>query len=388
MQDAAQEVPDVATIREVESLGQSMWLDAIHRGLIRGGDLGRLISEGLRGVTANPSTFEKAIAETDDYAEAIREATGLPSATAVYEAIAIRDVQDAADLLRPVHDATAGRDGFVSLEVAPRLARDVEATVEEAKRLWRAVGRDNLMIKVPGTPEGVRAVEVLTEGGLNVNVTLLFSRRAHQAAARAFIAGLEKRVARGEKVSRVASVASFFVSRVDTAVDGLIAERLPHASRGTREVLRGLSGRVAVANAKLAYAQARHIFAGPTWRTLEEKGARPQRVLWASTGTKNPAYRDVKYLEELIGPDTVTTVPQATLDAFRDHGRATASLARGLEDAVGVIGDLEHVGLSLEDVTAKLLADGIRQFDAAMAKLLAVLEKARPSRVRERARAG
>jgi transaldolase/glucose-6-phosphate isomerase len=375
----------MASIREVTSLGQSVWLDSIHRGFIRDGSLRRLVGEGLRGVTANPSIFRKAIVETTDYAGAIRQrAATARSAAALYEALAIADVQDAADVLRPVYDETAGRDGFVSLEVAPRLAHDTRGTIEEARRLWRAVGRENVMIKVPGTPEGVLAVEVLTDEGVNVNVTLLFSLRAYQAAAGAFLVGLEKRAARGADVGRIASVASFFVSRIDTAVDRILAARLGAAGPAERPVLESLAGKAAVACAKRAYHLYGRIFDGPAWRKLADRGARTQRLLWASTGTKNPAYSDVKYVEELVGPDTVDTMPLATLEAFRDHGRATATLAPGLDEAEATVAALERAGIPIAEVTAGLLADGILQFDEAMNGLLAAMEKAR----RASARAG
>ena len=291
-------------LEALQGYGQSAWLDYIRRGLITSGELARLVSEdGLRGVTSNPAIFEKAIAGSSDYADAIRElAPRYRSAKELYEQLAIRDVREAADVLRRVYEETDGRDGYVSLEVSPELARDTRGTIEEARRLWDAVGRPNLMIKVPATQEGIPAIEALLAEGLNVNVTLLFSGAAYDRVARAYIGALQRRAAQGLDVSRVASVASFFVSRIDTAVDALIEERLARlSSHREQAVLRNLLGQVAIANAKLAYRHYQELFGGEPWKALAVAGARTQRILWASTGTKNPAYRDVRYVEELIG---------------------------------------------------------------------------------------
>jgi transaldolase / glucose-6-phosphate isomerase len=367
-------------LRALQGHGQSPWLDYIRRGLVTSGELARLVSEdGLRGVTSNPAIFEKAIAGSSDYAAAIQElAPRCQGAKELYERLAIRDVQDAADALRGVYDETGGRDGYVSLEVSPALSRDTRGTVEEARRLWNAVDRPNAMIKVPATPEGIPAIETLLTEGLNVNVTLLFSLAAYERVARAYLGALERRAALGRDVSRVASVASFFVSRIDAVVDGLIEERLA-AILGHREqaVLRGLLGQVAIANAKLAYRRYQELFGGDRWRALAHRGARTQRVLWASTGTKNAAYRDVRYVEELIGPDTVNTIPPATYDAFREHGLARETLTRGYDEAEQALETLAASGISLDDVTDRLLDDGVRLFVDAFEKLLAAVERAR-----------
>src|SRR4051794_14212440 len=311
-------------LRALEVFGQSVWLDYIRRSLITSGELRRLIEDdGLRGVTSNPTIFEKAIAGSADYQELLEapESRGL-DARSLYERLAVRDIQDVADALRPVYQETDRRDGYVSLEVSPRLAHDTAGTLEEARRLWRTVGRDNLMIKVPATPQGIDAVEALIAEGINVNATLLFALDAYQRIAEAYLAGLERFVAGGGDPGRVAGVASFFISRIDTAVEAVIDERLAATTAaGEQALLHSLSGKVAIANAKLAYQRHREIFAGPRWQALAGRGARSQRLLWASTGTKNPRYADVIYVEELIGPDTVNTMPPATLDAFRDHGR-------------------------------------------------------------------
>jgi transaldolase/glucose-6-phosphate isomerase len=365
-------------LRALAVFGQSVWLDYIRRTLITSGDLGRMIDEdGLRGVTSNPSIFEKAVAGSSDYNEIL----AAPDARALdpkrlYEKIAIRDLQDAADILRPVYEETARRDGYVSLEVSPQLAFDTAATLDEARRLWREVARDNLMIKVPATPQGIAALGELIGEGINVNATLLFARDVYQRVAEAYISGLERLVAAGGDPSRVAGVASFFVSRIDSAVDVQIAERLPGATTiRDRALLHSLGGRVAIANAKLAYQRYQEMFAGPRWRALADRGAQTQRLLWASTGAKNPAYSDVVYVEELIGPDTVTTVPPATLDAFRDHGRPRASLVEDLDGARDTMSTLAELGISIDEITDQLLGDGVRLFADAFDKLLRALER-------------
>jgi transaldolase/glucose-6-phosphate isomerase len=373
----------VSKLKDLGTYGQSVWLDSIGRGLIRNGELARLVQEdGVSGVTSNPSIFEKAIGGGGgEYADAIRElAPTSPSAEALYEELAVRDIQDAADVLRPVYDATDGRDGFVSLEVSPELARDGDGTLAAARRLWKTVGRENAMIKVPATPEGIGTLEALFAEGINVNVTLLFSVDAYERVARAYLAGLARRAGRGEPTGRVASVASFFVSRVDSAVDAELEAKIATAVPAAAEGLRSLLGRTAIANAKLAYARFEEIFSGPEWKALEEKGGRRQRVLWASTGTKNPAYRDVVYVEEMIGPDTVSTMPPATLDAFRDHGRARPSLTAGVEEARASLDQLNRAGFSLPDVTDRLLEEGLALFLAAYRKLLRTVEDARRSK--------
>jgi transaldolase / glucose-6-phosphate isomerase len=366
------------SLEQLQQYGQSIWLDSISRKLITSGALARLVEEGLRGVTSNPAIFEKAIAGSADYAEDLRElAPRAADAKALYEALALRDVQLAADVLRPVWDESSGRDGHVSLEVSPRLAHDLEGTLAEARRLWKALDRPNVLIKVPATPAGIRAVEQLVDEGINVNVTLLFALSTYERVARAYQAGLSRRVDRGEDVSRVASVASFFVSRVDTAVDALLRARIESAPAAGRPPLRALLGKAAIANARLAWHRAREIFAGPAWEALAVRGAQRQRVLWASTGTKDPAYRDVLYIEELVGADTVNTAPPATIDQFRDHGVARDALTGSAEADRATLAALADAGVALAAVTDRLLEDGLRLFVEPFDKLLAAVEKAR-----------
>src|SRR5215510_4233837 len=316
-------------LRGLSDFGQSVWLDYIRRSLITSGELKRLIVEdGLRGVTSNPSIFEKAIVGSTDYESVIKskESAAL-DAKQLYEKIAIKDVQDAADILRPVYDESKRKDGYVSLEVSPLLANDTAGTLQEARPLWKTVGRENLMVKVPATPEGIPAIRQLISEGINVNVTLLFSPEVYEQVARAYIEGLSARAAVGGDVSRIASVASFFISRIDTAIDAKIASELKTANDpAQRARLGALAGKVAIASAKLAYHRFSELYSGDAWQGLAQKGAQPQRLLWASTSTKNPNYRDVIYVEELIGPSTVNTIPPATLNAFREHGRLRESL--------------------------------------------------------------
>jgi transaldolase/glucose-6-phosphate isomerase len=370
----------VNQVAALHQYGQSVWLDYIRRSLIASGELKRLVDEdGLGGVTSNPAIFEKAIDGSTDYASAIdeisHESPGL-DAKQMYERLAIKDIQDAADVLRPVYDRTGARDGYVSLEVAPDLAHDTDGTLAEARHLWRAVARPNVMIKVPATPAGLPAIRTLISEGINVNVTLLFAREAYENVAHAYIEGLDARAAAGHPIAHVASVASFFVSRIDTAVDALIDAKLGD-DRTDKRLAEGLRGKVAIANAKLAYQSYKKIFSGPHWETLRSKGAHSQRVLWASTGTKNPRYRDVLYVEELIGPDTVNTVPPETLTAFRDHGRPRASLEEDVTDAMQALDDLDKVGISLTSVTDDLLADGVKKFVEPFTKLLKAVERRR-----------
>ncbi len=364
-------------LRALQVFGQSVWLDYIRRSLITSGELRGMIDEdGLRGVTSNPAIFEKAITGSSDY-KSFLEAPDARSldAKALYERLAVRDIQDAADALRPVYEATSTRDGYVSLEVSPSLAYDTAGTLDEARRLWRAVGRDNLMIKIPATPQGVPAVQQLIGEGINVNVTLLFAQEVYEQVAEAYIAGLERLAANGGDLKRVASVASFFISRIDTAIDALISARLQAAKEAAdQSVLRGLSGKVAIANAKLTYQRYLELFSGPRWQALADRGAQTQRLLWASTGTKNPNYRDVLYVEELVGPDTVNTIPPATFDAFRDHGRPHASLGEDVESAFDTMAALAEAGISMKAVTDKLLAEGVQLFSDAFEKLLTAVD--------------
>ena len=365
---------------ELKGAGQSVWYDNIQRGLLMSGELQRLIAaDGVRGLTSNPAIFEKAISGSDEYAGALEGlARSGKSAQEIYEAIAIEDIQWAADLLRPVYEESGGGDGYVSLEVSPRLAHDTQATIDEALRLAGEVGRKNLMIKVPGTPAGVPAVEYLIGEGVNINITLLFARENYEQVAQAYIAGLEKLAARGGEVGGVASVASFFISRIDTLVDQKIEACLDEVeTAGERLALRSLQGKVAIANAKMAYASHKEMSASERWQELAAAGARPQRLLWASTSAKNPAYRDVLYVEELVGPDTVNTMPQATLDAFRDHGQIRAALEENVEEARDVMAGLEELGLSMKEITDQLQEDAVRLFVEPFDQLLAAIETQR-----------
>jgi len=360
----------ISPVKELQELGQSIWLDYIRRSLITSGELKRLVEEdGLRGVTSNPAIFEKAIDGSTDYDEALRALLARESHTsadALYEALTIEDIRMAADVLGPVYLQTSGLDGYVSLEVSPHLAHDTVATVAEAQRLWKTVSRPNLMIKVPATPGGILAIEKLIEEGINVNVTLMFSLAHYEAVAGAYLRGLEK----CRDLRPVASVASFFITRVDTAVDrALETINTPRAL--------DLRGKIAIANAKMVYRRFRAIFDGEAFASLRRRAARMQRPLWASTGTKNPAYPDVLYVEELIGPDTVNTVPPNTLNAFRDHGRARASLQEGPEAADAALLRLKDLGIDLNAVAEKLQADGVKAFVDSFDQLMAGLEKKR-----------
>jgi transaldolase / glucose-6-phosphate isomerase len=372
--------PTVNPLKALSSYGQSVWLDYIRRSLITSGELQRHIDEdGLAGVTSNPAIFEKAIAGSNDYADKLAKLNSSKlDAKGIYEEIAIGDIQDAADILKEVYTATKRRDGYVSLEVSPALANDTEGTLEEARRLWKRVARENVMIKVPATPAGIPAIRQLISEGINVNVTLLFAQEAYEKVADAYIAGVEKFAASGGDVSRVASVASFFVSRIDTLVDSLLEEKIHNAhSDDEHRFLESLLGKIAIANAKLTYEKYKQIYGDQRWSTLKQKGAQTQRLLWASTSTKNPAYRDVLYVEELIGPDTVDTIPPATFDGFRDHGVPKESLEANLEDARQTMQNLAKAGISMKDVTDKLLEDGVRIFEEAFGKLLGAIEKNR-----------
>ena len=364
----------------LQSLGQAIWLDFISRKMITSGQLARLVQDdGVAGVTSNPTIFEKAINGSSDYAAQIedirRETPELP-VRQLYERLVTKDIQDAADVLRGTYDRTSGADGFVSIEVSPGVANDTNATVAEARHLWEVVARPNVMIKVPGTGAGVDAVRVLTADGMNVNITLLFGREMYEAVAGAYIQGLEDRGRRDDgqtAVDGIASVASFFVSRIDTAVDKLLDEKLQRATGAERQRLERLYGKTAIANARLAYQSYKRIFSGPRWEALAARGARRQRLLWASTSVKNPRYRDVMYVEELIGADTIDTMPVETLAAFREHGRARASLEVDLQEAEATLAELAAVGISLREVTDHLIDEGIQKFQEPFDKLLAAL---------------
>jgi transaldolase/glucose-6-phosphate isomerase len=373
------EIPN--RVKLLQAFGQSVWLDYLRRSLFTSGEFRRLIVEdGLRGATSNPSIFEKAFAGSTDYVNALREIERRHDIEpmALYEALAIRDIRDAADLLHPEYEATKRVDGYVSLEVSPYIAHDTNATIEEARRLWKAISRDNVMIKVPGTVEGVPAVRQLVSEGINVNITLLFGIERYKEVAQAYIDGLSTYVELGGDATKVASVASFFVSRIDTMVDDTIAKRLTSTTDAdVRTSLTRLLGNVAIANAKLAYQLYLELCRTPAWQRLAAKGALPQRLLWASTSTKNPRYRDVRYVEELIGPDTVNTITPSTLEAFHDHGRLRASLEEHVEDAHGILEALQRAGISLREVTDTLIEEGVTQFNVAFDRLLSAVEKGR-----------
>jgi len=360
-------------VKALENHGQAVWLDFLARGFVAKGELKKLIdTDGVKGVTSNPSIFEKAIGSSDEYDGAIGQALkrGDRPVADLFEHLAVEDIQHAADLLRPVYDHLKGEDGFVSLEVSPYLAMDTKSSIAEAERLWKDVKRKNLMVKVPATPEGLPAIQHLIGEGININITLLFSQDVYLQVAEAYLSGLEKYVAKGGDPSHVASVASFFVSRIDTMADKQLDDRIAKANDPTeKERLAALKGKVAVANAKLAYQEYKRLFAGARWEKLAAKGAKPQRLLWASTGTKNKDYSDVLYVEELIGANTVNTMPPATLDAFRDHGKLRDSLEENIEDARGVLEALERSGISLDAITAELVKDGVKLFADAADKL-------------------
>jgi transaldolase len=364
-------------LQELGALGQSIWLDYIRRDLIASGRLGRLIEEdGLRGMTSNPSIFEKAIADSHDYDEDIRAmALHGKGAGAIYESLSQRDVQSAADAFRPLYDATDGKDGYVSLEVNPHLAHDTSGTMKEARRLWDALHRPNVFIKVPATSEGLPAIKQLISEGINVNVTLLFGLPRYRQVVEAYIAGIEARVAQGKAVKQVASVASFFVSRIDSLLDPQL-EKLSARRGKEADIAKSTQGQVAIASAKMAYQIYKEIFASvlcQRFGKLATHGARVQRLLWASTSTKNPNYRDVKYVEALIGPDTVNTAPLETIDAYRDHGRPDARLEQGVEEARRVLGGLAELGINIDTVTQQLEDEGVDKFNKPFDKLMETL---------------
>jgi transaldolase / glucose-6-phosphate isomerase len=367
-------------LNALTAAGQAIWLDYLHQDILKSGELKRLIAEdGVTGLTSNPSIFEKAIGDGEAYDARIARlaAAGKTDTKGLYEAIAIGDIQGACDQFRPAWDALKGRDGYASLEVSPELANDTAGTVEEARRLWAAVDRPNLMIKVPGTKAGTPAIRRLIGEGINVNVTLLFGLQAYLDVAEAHMAGLEDLKAAGGDVAKVHGVASFFVSRIDTAIDRKIDETLKTADPALAERLKAVRGKVAIANAKVAYHRYLGLVAAPRWKALAAAGAAPQRVLWASTGTKDPAYSDVLYIESLIGPDTIDTMPPKTLDAFRDHGHVAATLASGEAQAVAVLREADALGLDLDKVTDTLVEDGVALFVKAFVDLRKALDDKR-----------
>jgi transaldolase/glucose-6-phosphate isomerase len=373
-------VPNVAGKNPLKGLldyGQSPWMDYIRRDLLTGGGLKKMIDEdGLRGQTSNPTIFEKAITGSDLYKDILESPDAKKlNAKGIYEKIAIRDVQSACDIFKPVYQETKRRDGYVSLEVSPYLGNDTQGTLEEARRLWKAVGRENLMVKVPATPEGIPAIRQLLEEGININITLLFAQSAYEKVAEAYLAALEARAAKGQDVSHMASVASFFVSRIDTLIDSMIEEKLKSTKGENRALLESIEGKVAIANAKLTYQKYQELFGGARWKALADKGAQTQRLLWASTSTKNKKYRDVLYVEELIGKDTVDTIPPATFDAFRDHGKLRNSLTEDVPGAAKTMENLQKAGISMKEVTEKLVVDGVKLFADAFTQLLAATGK-------------
>ena len=361
---------------DLHEIGQSIWLDSIDRRMLQDGELDRRIREdALTGMTSNPTIFQKALASSNAYDDQITEAEdkGLTS-WELFELLETTDVRDACDHFAGVYSSTRGGDGYVSIEVSPGVSHSADATVEEARRLWKTVDRPNVMVKVPGTAEGAIAVRRLIAEGINVNITLLFAIEAHERVSDAYIAGLEDRIKSGKPIDGLHSVASFFVSRVDTEVDKRLDALIAKADAAERDRLKILKGRAAIANAKLAYRLFRQKFAGPRWETLARQGARLQRPLWASTSTKNPEYRDVMYVEELIGPDTVDTMPPATIEAFREHGVVDRTVDKKVAAAEGLLREIEAVGISMKDVTAKLLVDGIASFQKSFDELIGGLE--------------
>ncbi|HWJ70077.1 MAG TPA: transaldolase [Sphingobium sp.] len=375
-------------LRQLNAAGQAVWLDFLERGFLQQGGLRALIErDGVTGVTSNPSIFEKAMGHGDAYDAGFRDFLRKTDADVqeTYESQAIADIKAAAADLRPVYDRLHGKDGYVSLEVSPYLANQTDATITEARRLWGLVAAPNLMIKVPGTAAGAPAVRQLTADGLNINITLLFAIDAYKAVATAFMDGLEARLAKGEPIDRIASVASFFVSRIDTRIDLAIDARV---AAGDKEAaaLKALRGKVAIANAKLAYRWYQEMVASPRWQALAAQGAMVQRLLWASTGVKDPAYPDTLYIEQLIGPETINTVPPKTLDAFRDHGVVAPTLTADLDGARQILAQADRLGLDLAGVTTALVDDGVKQFakandallDAVAAKRTAFLAEPAP----------
>ncbi|HZK76610.1 MAG TPA: transaldolase [Candidatus Kapabacteria bacterium] len=366
--------------KELEQYGQSLWYDNLSRNFITNGKIAGMIDElGLAGITSNPSIFEKSISSSTEYDEDIEQGVrdGLTTGE-IYERLTTDDVRSAADVLRPVFDRTQGADGFVSIEVDAKLAKKTKETIEAARRLWKIVDRPNIFIKIPGTPEGVPAIRQCLSEGINVNITLLFGIESYTDVAHAYLDALRERKKRGEDISRMASVASFFLSRVDTNVDKKIEAKIG-AADGTASAIRPLLGKAAIANAKLAYERYQEIFLGPEFADLKAAGARPQRCLWASTSTKNPKYSDVMYIEPIIGADTVTTVPDETIEAFADHGTAANTLTQGVQEAHETIEQLSKIGIDTEQVAVELQVEGVKKFEDAFDSLAKNLEKKRHS---------
>jgi transaldolase len=365
----------MTTLHGIQQLGQSIWYDNMRRSMLDNGELVHLIEQGVTGITSNPTIFEKAIVGSTDYDDELRELVQDTSAGDIYEILALADIRRAADLLRPVYDRTGGTDGYVSLEVSPTLARDTEGTVAEAQRLFTALDRPNVMIKIPGTPEGIPAIARSIGAGLNINVTLLFSLGQYEAVIDAYMDGLERLAASGGDVGSIASVASFFVSRVDTLVDKELEQH------GNSD----LQGTIAVANAKLAYARFKELFSGERWQKLAQQGARVQRPLWASTGTKNPAYSDTLYVDTLIGEHTVNTMPPATLNATLDHGTPALTLESGIEEARSQVARLRDLNIDLDAITQQLQDDGVAAFAKSFESLISGIAEKRERLLAEHA---
>lgn len=362
---------------DLQAQGQSVWYDNIRRGLITSGELQQLIDDGVVGITSNPTIFEKAMADGNDYDDDLKRlAKEGQDARAVFETLSLADIGNAADMLRGVYDKTDGLDGYVSIEVSPVLAHDTEATLTEARHLWNSLGRSNIMIKVPATPEGIPVIETLISEGVNVNVTMLFALDNYREVAEAYISGLEKRAEQGKTLDRVASVASIFVSRIDTAIDAQLDQKIKASNDATeQEKLRALQGKAAIANAKATYAVYQELYATERFAALRAKGARPQRLLWASTSVKNPAFPDLLYVEALIGPETVDTMPPATVTAFMDHGTAKPALIDGLDAAPKTIEALGEAGIDVPAVMQKLQDDGVASFAKSFETMLGAIQK-------------
>ncbi len=377
----------MSSIQDLHALGQSLWYDNIQRSLLTNGEMSRLIAAGdIRGVTSNPSIFNNAIAKTHDYdADLLPMAQAGLSPELIFNRLSVQDIQTTADLFLPLYRSTGGGDGYVSLEVSPYLAHDTAGTIAEAKRLWEQVSRPNLMVKIPATLEGIPAISQAIAAGLNINVTLIFSLERYGQVIEAYLSGLEQRVSQGFPIASIASVASFFVSRVDTKVDAQLEALISQKSANSSKV-QALLGKAAIANARLAYQQFLSAFNSERFARLRQQGARKQRPLWASTSAKNPAYRDVVYVEELIGPDTVDTIPPQTLVAFRDHGNARISITEQIDQAKDSLAQLESIGIAMQTVTSELEAEGVKAFSDSMTSLLKTIEERRLSILAEKAR--
>jgi transaldolase len=364
---------------QLKALGQSIWLDDIDRGQLRSGLFGRLIDEdGLSGATGNPTIFEHSITHSSTYDEQMQHLIHeSKSSLEIYEALAMTDVKTVADLLRPTYDRTDGQDGFVSIEVSPYLAHDTQATLVEVRRFWQTIDRPNLMVKIPSTPAGVPAIRQALAEGININITLIFSLENYGQVAEAYLSALEERSSKGQDISRIASVASFFVSRVDVLVDNMLQDEKETVDASEQQKLEALKGKIAIANARLAYQEFKQLFSGPRFAALQQRGARVQRPLWASTGAKNPVYRDVMYVEELIGPDTVNTMPLATIESFHDHGQVRLSIEDQLPEAKAQLDALADVGIHYDQVTRQLQEEGVQKFVDSFRKLFQCIETKR-----------